>query len=203
MWKNGVKLLKSTTWSGCYRCLDSFIVRQYLMVPSGKPIKNPIPYSGGRFRVYLLNVIPFFLYSAPTNLLLLYALLRGLKGCPPQLKRRVSDDCKIHQHSSCVLPNCLGHVAGPLQKLDIVIATLLLSDEHSTSLWIKEKQISMLLKNIQHWMNYSILSRTFSGSLSTSPSSTCPYSGGRFGASFKTWYHSFPFRVSLVTHPCC
>ena len=35
------------------------IVKHYLMVPSGKPIKNPIPYLGGRFRVYLLNVIPF------------------------------------------------------------------------------------------------------------------------------------------------
>ena len=34
-------------------------VKHYLMVPSGKPIKNPIPYLGGRFRVYLLNVIPF------------------------------------------------------------------------------------------------------------------------------------------------
>ena len=36
-----------------------FTVKHYLMVPSGKPIKNPIPYLGGRFRVYLLNVIPF------------------------------------------------------------------------------------------------------------------------------------------------
>ena len=29
-----------------------FTVKHYLMVPSGKPIKNPIPYLGGRFRVY-------------------------------------------------------------------------------------------------------------------------------------------------------
>lgn len=113
-----------------------FIVKHYLMAPSGKPIKNPIPYLGDRFRVCLLNVIPFPT-SAPTDLLLLYALLRGLKGCHlPQLKRRVSDDCKIHQHPPCVKHNCFGLGGGPFKKRDIVTVTvtLLLSDEHSVPL---------------------------------------------------------------------